>query len=162
MENLSSNKCFQSINNVIEFGKCEALNSENNESLKYLFSGGSIKSNKGDPEMILSITFKEKVSLTCILLESSNKDNVPSCIKLYANKSNLDFGDIDSVPFTEELKKYTSGKQYPLKIAKFRNLDTLSIYVSNNSGDIVELNNLIIYGTTAENTDMSQMKNTNP
>ena len=160
-KSLSTNK-FVSINSIIEFGKCEALNAQNNEDIKSVFCGGSIKSNKGDPEMILTITFKEKVCITCILLESSNNDNSPTSIKLYANKSNLDFGDVGTIASTEDLKGYVSGKQYPLKIAKYRNLDTLAIYVSNDQGDIVELNNIIIYGNTAENTDMSQMKNTNP
>ena len=52
-------------------------------------------------------------------------------------------GDVDlSRIIHKEAQKYLSSK--------YRNLDTLAIYVSNDQGDIVELNNIIIYGNIDE------------
>lgn len=163
MESFGSSKKLVSVNSLIEFGKCEALNSQSPETVKEAFGfGGSIKSNKDDPEIIVVVTFKEKVSLTGLLIESYNDGNQPNTVQLFPNKTSISFSDIGVVPSTETFKNYTSGKQYPLKIAKYRNIDTLVLYIANESGSIVEVNNITLYGTSAENTDMSQMKNTNP
>ena len=151
-----------SIIGVIDFGKSEALNAES-DSIKQAFGcGGSIKSNPDEPEIIIHITFKEKVNITGINLECHNSGNAPTEVHLFSNKTNIGFSDIGSVPSTETLSKFTVGKIYSLKIAKYRNIDTLVLYVSNPSGSVVELTNIDIFGVTAENTDMSQMKNTNP
>lgn len=151
-----------SIVGAIDFGKSEALNAESDQIRQAFGCGGSIKSNADEPELIIHITFKEKVNLTGINLECHNSGNAPSEIQLFSNKTNIGFSDIGTVPSTESISKFTVGKLYNLKIAKYRNIDTLVLYVSNPSGSIVELTNVDIFGVTAENTDMSQMKNTNP
>lgn len=152
-----------SINNLIEFGKCEALNTENPDDLKSIFgSGGLIKSNKGDPEVIITIHFKEKVNITGLLIDSFSDKSKPTDVQLFSNKVNIGFSDIGSIPSTETISSYLVGKQYPLKIAKYRGIDMMTIYISNQKDDCLDINSIVIYGSSSENTDMSQMKNTNP
>lgn len=152
-----------SINNQIEFGKCEALNAQNPDDIKSIFGfGGVIKSNKGEPELIISITFKEKVSLTGIMIEAFNENSQPSEIQLFSNKNNVGFSDIGVIPPTEAFSSFSCGKGYNLKLAKYRGIDSLVLYISNPTADLVEVNNIQILGAGSENTDMSLMKQTNP
>ena len=152
-----------SINELIEFGKCEALNAQNSDDIKSVFGfGGCIKSNKDEPEIIISITFREKVNIVGLMIETFGDDTKPSDVQLFSNKTNIGFSDIGVVPATESITSFSVGKQYPLKLAKYRGIDTLTLYISNSTNEIIEINNIQIYGQGAENTDMSQMKNTNP
>lgn len=149
-------------NNYIDFSKCEVLNSDGDFSVRETFGyGGITKSNKGDPELIFKITFTEKISLTGIMIEALDSECVPKTIKLYPNNSNIDFSDIDTIKATEELT-VTSGKIMKLKLAKYRNIDCLSIFMSNEDADLLKIYNIQVYGAFGENTDMSQVKNTNP
>lgn len=154
-------KSLVSINSAIDFSKCEALNIQG-DSVKEVFGyGGIIKSNKSDPEIIVLITFKEKVSLTGFMIESTDTETAPSIIEMYAGKNNLDFSDIGSIPSTEKFKCVV-GKQVDLKIAKYRNIDHLAVYMSNPEAEMLKILNIQLYGISSENTDFSQVKNTNP
>lgn len=122
----------KSVNSYISSNECTALNVEGYESVKEVFgSGGTIKSNKGDPELIIYVKFKEKVNISGILIESSmDTEKRPAIVKIYANKTSLDFADVETEPATEVININSSniGKSIGLKIAKFRNISTL--YVS--------------------------------
>ena len=89
----------KSLNSQISFNHCTGLNIAGTESIKEAFGfGGSIISNKGDPEVIIFIKFKDNVNLSGILIESSMDDSkVPTTMSLFANKESLDFGDVGSV-----------------------------------------------------------------
>lgn len=153
---------YVSLNNIIEFGKCEALNAQGNFSVKETFGyGGTTKSNEGDPELIFSITFKEKASITGIMIEAFDSDCAPTEIRLYSQKKTIDFSDIDDTPATETLK-VTSGKILGLKLAKYKNIDNLALFMKNDNAKLLKINNIQLYGSSGENTDMSQVKNTNP
>ena len=156
------NSTYVSLNSLIDFGKCEALNAQGNFSLKETFGyGGTTKSNEGDPELIFNITFKEKTSLTGIMIESHDKECAPTEIKLYSQKKTLDFSDIEDSPATETLK-VTSGKLLGLKLAKYKNIDNLGLFMKNSDAKLLKINSIQLYGSSGENTDMSQVKNTNP
>lgn len=155
-------KSFVSVNNSIEFGKCEALNAQGNFGVKETFGfGGTTKSNEGDPELIFLVIFKEKISLTGILIESPDSDSAPKELKLYSGKATIDFSDIDNSAPTESLT-VKPGKILNLKLAKYRNIDCLSIFLRNEDAKLIKVNNIQLYGANCENIDMSQIKNTNP
>lgn len=151
-----------SIVNQIDFGKTEALNVQGNFSLRESFGcGGSIKSNEGDPEILLHIIFKQKISIVGICIESNDNSLAPKQIQMFSGKSNIDFSDIGSVNPTEILD-FIDGKTIPLKKAKYKNIDGLSVFLSNEDAKYLKINNIILLGEEGETTDMSQMKNTNP
>lgn len=157
-----SKDSFVSLNSMIEFGKCQALNTEGNFSVKETFGcGGALKSNEGDPEMMFLITFKEKLSMTGVMVEALDSDKAPKTLKLYAGKNNIDFSDLDNLKPTEEIK-LESGKVHSLKLAKYRNIDSVALFMTNEEAQSIKVNNIQLFGTGGENVDFSQVKNVNP
>jgi len=117
------------LHDKISFGECSGLNIDGDSEVKGILGlGGRIQSNSGEPELILFIKFKEPVNISGIKIECFEKDFEPEQIQIFANKNNLDFGDIGSFPPTESLNlKNNLGKQMPLKIAKFRSVNQLTV-----------------------------------
>ncbi len=121
----------KSINSLINFNECDGLNVSGSENLKDVFGfGGGISSNLKDPEVIISIKFKCNVNISGILIEGSmDKSTNPTTMKLFINKTSLDFSDISTVTSTEtvDLSK-NLGKLISLKIAKFKSVSTISVF----------------------------------
>ena len=118
----------KSINSLISLNECTGLNLEGWEAVREIFGyGGTLKSNKGDPEVIIIIKFRDNVNLSGIMIEGSmDKGQLPTKMELFVNNSTVDFSDIGSINPTESLK-VESGKTQTLKIAKFRNVSNLSV-----------------------------------
>lgn len=59
-----------SVNNKISFNECTALNVEGGDSVREVFGfGGTVKSNKGDPDVLVFVKFKEGVNISGIRIE---------------------------------------------------------------------------------------------
>lgn len=119
-----------SLNSLISFNESSGLNIAGTEHISETFgAGGTIKSNKGDPEIILHIKFKDNVNISGIMIEGSmNSDKNPTTMKLFANKTSLDFSDASTTASTETVDlKVNLGKVVTLKIAKFRNVSNLFV-----------------------------------
>jgi hypothetical protein len=120
----------KNLNTKISFNECSGLNIEGTEPIKEAFGfGGTIKSNKGDPELIIFIKFNQNVNISGILIESSmDISKSPSNMQLFANKNDLGFSDIGSTNPTESINLGTNlGKLISLRIAKFRSVSMLSV-----------------------------------
>jgi hypothetical protein len=127
---LATAKTNKSINTLINYDKCTGLNITGTESVKEAFGfGGMIISNKGDPEIIIDINFRDNVNISGIMIESSmDSSKAPSAIQLFVNKNNLDFSDIGTVNPTESINLNGSlGKVVNLKVAKFRSVSSLVV-----------------------------------
>jgi hypothetical protein len=114
----------------LALNECAGLNIEGTDSVREIFgSGGTVKSNKGDPEIIIIVKFLSPVNISGIKFEGGmNKDTHPESASLYVNNNSLSFSDIDSIKPTEALMIADKlGKNIPLKIAKFRNVQTLAV-----------------------------------
>lgn len=119
-----------SLNKFIAFNECSGLNLEGIQPVKEVFGyGGTIKSNKGDPEVLLMIKFNNNVNISGIMIEASmDKNKNPTRMELFVNNTSVDFSDIGSVNPTETMK-VENGKMIPLKIAKFRNVSILTVII---------------------------------
>jgi len=127
---MNSTNGTKSINSLISMNDCTGLNIEGEEAVREIFGhGGTLKSNKGDPEVILIIKFRDNVNISGIRIEGSmNKSQLPSRMELFVNNNTVDFSDIGSINSTESLK-VENGKTQSLKIAKFRNVSNLSVNI---------------------------------
>ena len=127
-----SNKNNKSVNSLISFNECTGLNVAGTEAVKEAFGfGGTIISNKGDPEIILSVKFRDNVNLSGIMIESSmDGKKCPTSMQLFVNNPSLDFSDVGSIAPTESVNlEINLGKTVSLKIAKFRCVSTLVVYL---------------------------------
>jgi hypothetical protein len=130
ISNTNGNK---SLNHLLNLSECSGLNLAGSESCREVFGfGGSLVSNKGDPEVIIIVKFKNNVNLSGIMIESSMEmEKRPSSLQIFANKSSIGFGDIGSVTPTENinLSESSYGKIQSLKIAKFKNVAVLCVRI---------------------------------
>lgn len=127
----TTNNNAAALHNKISFGECSGLNIDGDNEVKGILGlGGRIQSNSGEPELILYIKFKEPVNISGIKVECFEKDFEPEQMQIFANRNNLDFGDIGSVATTETINlKSNLGKLMPLKIAKFRSVSQLTVWI---------------------------------
>jgi hypothetical protein len=118
------------INTNLALNECTGLNIEGYDSVREIFgSGGTIKSNKGDPELIIIVKFLSPTNISGIKLNGGmDSEKNPENMGLYVNNANLSFSDIDSCKPAELINLSEKiGKNIPLKIAKFRNVQTLAV-----------------------------------
>ena len=120
----------KSINSQILLKDSIALNTEGSGEVNNIFGyGGSVKSNKGDPELIITVKFISNVNISGIKIETGMDDTKkPEKMNLYVNNSNIAFSDIDNLKATETINIGNNiGKLIPLKVAKFRNVGTITV-----------------------------------
>jgi len=149
---------YKNLNGAIDFSRSQALNSVGDTIKEAFCYGQYLESNKGDPEIMLLLNFEERVSLTGFSIDPINPDSSPKEVILFSGKNNLDFSDIDNLTPTEKLT-LKDGKIVSLKLAKYKNIDSLTIFLKNSDCESLRLDNLVLYGEGGSNIDMSQMKN---
>ncbi len=119
-----------SLNQQISLKDCIALNAEGTADISSVFGmGGSVRSNKDDPELIIVVKFLSNVNISGIKLQSCmNTDYNPQSMQIFVNNNSLSFSDIGSINPTEVINMNNNfGKTIPLKVAKFRNVSTLAV-----------------------------------
>lgn len=117
------------LNMSISKNECSGLNITGGNDVSGVFFGTPIECNEGDGEMIFIIKFREKVCLNQILFESGmDKSKYPDYVKIYANTSDLDFGDAENIPPTEMIKLIGNfGKKIKINVPKYRNISELCV-----------------------------------
>jgi len=153
----------QEITKFVSYSECSGLNIEGDGNVSGLFGNGvPVKSNEGDPEIIINVKFKVKVNITHILIESSmDKNSAPEKVKIFTNSSNLDFADAEENPATETIKLNDEnlGKKISVKIPKFKNVSELCLFFINEELDYIKINSIRFYGSLGEvNIDFGEMK----
>ena len=91
------------LNNALSLDQCSALNTEDPDTLKAVLSSTSvIKSNEEDPQILITVKFHQNVNITHIQIESGkNKDVLPSNLKMFTGRDDLDFDDVQDMKATE-------------------------------------------------------------
>ena len=117
------------LNKRISLNNCEAINVEGTCSARDVLSGGYIRSNNKDPEVLVNIVFLELVNLNGILIEGPNKEKLPGVCRMYVNNPTIDIADIENLKAVEvlALSDTNIGKKIALKIAKFKNVSSLNV-----------------------------------
>ena len=154
----------QDLTKFISYSECSGLNIEGDGDVSGLFGNGNpVKSNEGDPEIIINIKFKVKVNITHILIESSKIDenSFPEKVKIFTNCSNLDFADAEENSGTEtfNLNNENLGKKISVKIPKFKNISELCLFFVNEDANYIKINSIRFYGSLGEvNIDFGELK----
>mmetsp|Transcript_58469 Transcript_58469/g.143013 ORF Transcript_58469/g.143013 Transcript_58469/m.143013 type:complete len:207 (-) Transcript_58469:432-1052(-) len=162
------------LSGIIDKTECYARNENPNFPMSNLFIGDSRLACKSDADeqLILHISFQEFVKIKTIQFVEFNGGADPECnpttVKLFVNRNNLGFEDIDDVEPTQEfeltseqLKETTAdgSASIPTKYVKFQRTKTLTIFIEdNNGGEITALGGLKLMGRTVATTNMSEFK----
>jgi len=158
------------LSDFIDKSGCYARNEASGYPMSNLFIGDSRLGcrSDADEQLILHIAFQEFVKIKTIKFVSFNDGRDPECnpttVKVYVNRENLGFEDIEDVDPTqvfdltdEDLRE--SSDAIPTKFVKFQRVKTLTLFVEdNNGGDVSALGMLRLTGRTVGTTNMSDFK----
>jgi hypothetical protein len=149
---------------------CFARNEAAGYPMNNLFIGDSTLGCKSDADeqLILHIAFQEFVKLKTIKFTAFNNgvdpEANPTTVKVFINRNNLGFEDIDDVDPTQVFEltaKDLSEGSEPLatKFVKFQRVQTITFYIEeNNGGEVSALGSLKLMGRPVASTNMSEFK----
>ena len=91
------------------------------------------------PQLILHIPFMGTVRIKAIVIHGGHADEAPRRVKLYVNRD-VDFDTADSCVATHTIDMpdtMSDEAEFPLSLAKFNNVGSLSLFVHSNFGGAV-------------------------
>ncbi|KAJ8516250.1 hypothetical protein ONZ45_g6402 [Pleurotus djamor] len=92
-----------------------------------------------DDQMIIHIPFAQGVRIKSLLLKLGRGESTPRQLRIYANHPNiLDFNDVENTKphlTITLLEGETSVTEYPLRVAAFSSVSTLSLFFSDAVGE---------------------------
>ena len=103
-----------------------------------------LDSHDDDPELLLFVPFTRVVKLKSINVIGGHagEGTAPAKIKLIVNRDDVDFSNCRELPAVQELELVAEaasvgdggGIDYPLKVSKFQNVSSLTLFFSENGG----------------------------
>eukprot|EP01127_Copromyxa_protea_P016141 TRINITY_DN4745_c0_g1_i1.p1 TRINITY_DN4745_c0_g1~~TRINITY_DN4745_c0_g1_i1.p1 ORF type:complete len:279 (-),score=47.23 TRINITY_DN4745_c0_g1_i1:157-993(-) len=132
-------KNFVDLRPLINLDQTTCLNEAPNQEWNYVLEDNAhwLESDV-DEQLLFNVRFNSSCRLHSIIVHSENLSSAPKVIKLYANRFNLDFDNVeDQSPVqTVELNEeyYLSGgkKEIELKGRVWENVDSIALFVEDN------------------------------
>ncbi|KAK1270310.1 PITH domain-containing protein [Acorus gramineus] len=120
------------------------------------FSLQSILNKSGHPKALKKCQFKKRIKLFYILFYTLRIG--PKTVKLFANKSNMDFSNVNDFPPSDSVTctiDNLKGKPIILKYVKFQSVNSLKIFIEDNQSgaDITKVQKIILYGVTLKSVN---------
>jgi hypothetical protein len=155
---------------TIDNSECYTRNQAAGFPMTNLFIGDTRLGCKSDADeqLILHIAFQEFVKIKTIKFTAfnngENPEENPTSVKLYVNRNNLGFEDIEDVEPTQEFTLTDedlreSSDPLPTKFVKFQRVKSLTIFIDDNQGgDVSALGMIKMMGRTVATTNMSDFK----
>jgi len=145
----------------IAWAGCEVLNAVKADSLGNALKQGLrdqealLIESDADEQLLITISFISKVKLHSILIAGPD-GRAPKKVRLFANRNNLGFDDVESMPAEQDLELTPEefGKRLELKFVKFQSVEKLTVFIASNQGDEESsaLSELRLWGTEVATT----------
>jgi len=154
----------------IEKPQVECLNQNKEHPVVNVFStNNEYLESDCDPQLLIHIPFTQAVRIHSLGFHQLDLKRAPRTIKLFVNKSTMDFSSAETTPSTQDIQlteQQVSGKQLiPLKYVKFQNVNSITIFVvdnfssdSDDESDTTAIKHIRIIGTPVQTTKMSEFK----
>mmetsp|Transcript_20714 Transcript_20714/g.60245 ORF Transcript_20714/g.60245 Transcript_20714/m.60245 type:complete len:189 (-) Transcript_20714:441-1007(-) len=162
-----------SLGEKIDKAQCYARNESSRFPWSNLLIGDGTLGCKSDADeqLIIHIQFQEFVKVHSIKLTEFNSgrdpSETPTVIKLYVNRVNIGFEDVDDYEPTAELELSADDLKEdadPIKLqyVKFQRVKSITLFVEeNDGGDVSALGGLEILGRPVATTNMNDFKSKN-
>jgi len=136
----------QTLSSFIEAGQSQCLNQSSEHTLKDLLSKGSGKylESDADEQLLLTIAFKNEVSIRSIVMRSNKDGRAPKGVKFFLNNTHMDFNDADSETSLQDFsltdkdyKEVSKGEvstELTFKNAKFKKVRSITMFIYSNMG----------------------------
>ncbi|QOY40116.1 Thioredoxin-like protein [Cryptosporidium parvum] len=160
-------------NSIIDFIKktsIECLNEDRNFPFKNALFQTNLEmfcSSLDDHELLAKFNFVQPVNLTGVSFKLLEKDVIegfgPKKIKLFADATSYSIGDAEIENGTQEFEltksQLISGECIDLKMVKFKNVNFIQIYISENYGnENTRIGKINIYGEKGDFVDITKWK----
>ncbi|KAG2454424.1 hypothetical protein HYH02_001444 [Chlamydomonas schloesseri] len=154
----------------IDFSGLECLNEAPNHGAANALKQGYREQNElflesdTDEQLLLNIRFQQRVRLSALVIKAVDEAKAPKTVKLYVNRPHMGFSDTGSVPCAQELvltpAQVAKGDPLPLKLVKFNNVDTLSVFIEDNQGgeETTKLCKIALMGSAGEVFNVADIK----
>ena len=154
----------------LEKSECFCRNEDPRFPHTNLFMGDSRLGCKSeaDEQLILHIAFQETVKVKSIKFLAFNDGNDPelnpTTVKMYVNRNNLGFEDIDDVDPTQVIELTADdlregSEPIATKFVKFQRVGSITFFIEeNNGGEVSALGGLKIFGRGTATMNMSDFK----
>jgi len=154
----------------LEKSDCYAMNEDSRFPMTNLFIGDTTLACKSDADeqLIIHIAFQEHVKVHSIKFDEFNggvaPELNPTAVRVFVNRNNLGFEDIEDVDPTQELQLSAADLKENadpllLKFVKFQRVKSITLFIEENSGgDISALGGLKIMGRLVATTNMKDFK----
>ncbi|KAH7647873.1 thioredoxin [Cryptosporidium bovis] len=159
-----------SIVDFIKRDSLECLNEDINHPFKNALFQSNLEiyaSSQEDHELLARFNFVQPVNIDGIsfkLAEKQVSDGFgPKKVKLFVNATPYDINDAETENCTQEVEisnpQLLSGEIIDLRLVKFKNVNYMQIYVSENHGrEITKIGRVNIYGSKGDYVDITKWK----
>jgi len=113
-----------------------------------------------DEQLLITLTLAAPSKLHSLHFSAPDQPTAPKTVKLFLNKDNLSFDDVEDLPATQTLVLHGTSQTIPLHFVKFQNVSSLVVFIEDNQGggDVTCLSHLELIGTPLSTTNMSDLK----
>ncbi|TGJ86774.1 hypothetical protein E0Z10_g1969 [Xylaria hypoxylon] len=89
-----------------------------------------------DEQMLMNVPFTGQVKLHSILLRSSPSTSAPRTLRVFINRDNLDFNNVDNISPTQEfeLSQTSEVQELPVRRVLFNSVRRLTLFFVDNFG----------------------------
>eukprot|EP00621_Florenciella_sp_RCC1693_P013149 CAMPEP_0182552904 /NCGR_PEP_ID=MMETSP1323-20130603/49215_1 /TAXON_ID=236787 /ORGANISM="Florenciella parvula, Strain RCC1693" /LENGTH=183 /DNA_ID=CAMNT_0024764617 /DNA_START=15 /DNA_END=566 /DNA_ORIENTATION=+ len=153
------------LGDIIDKKQCFCLNEDPAHPHTNLFMGDErlFLQSDSDEQLLVHIQFNEVVKLSAISFVGPEDESAPLTIKVFANRLNLGFSDVEDLKAEQVLDltpaDMLADSQTNLYAVKFTRVTSLTLFIEENNGDDVsKLSGLKFFGQTVAGTNMSEFK----
>jgi hypothetical protein len=146
------------LQDYIKKGSAFALNSQDATPVSALFNDTlSCCRSDCDSQMIVHVPFTTHVRLTTLALRAVAGEE-PTVLKVYLDKRELAFDDVESIKPAFEIKGgNVSAKPIGLPATKFPSCESVTFFLDAEGKDTVALSQLKLFGSVVETADVTKI-----
>ena len=152
----------EEINALIDQSDSYALNEDGSHHFGNLLISdpGMILRSDADEQMIIQFSFRSSVKVHSIGFRSGDMESAPTVVRVFSDRKNLDFSDVEDYSPTQVLElspsDYEEGNVTNLKFVKFQRLNSITLMIDENGGcDFSSLSEVVFFGCSLEEVDVS-------
>ena len=113
-----------------------------------------------DEQLLVTLTLQQASKIHSVKFSAPEASSAPKTIKLFINRSNLSFDDVEDMAPTQMVTMSGTSATIPLQFVKFQNVSSLAVFIQDNQGDeeSTSLSRIELIGTPLSTTNMSDLK----
>jgi hypothetical protein len=158
---------YSDITDQVDTAKVRCLNEDTNFPVANIFAADDsfLLKSDSDEQLLIHLPMKQTVKLWSMNMVAPAGEERPVSIKLYVNKPNMNFQDVDDAKPTQSLELAEEDlcmeRHNLLKFTSFQRVDHLTVFIEDNDGgDVSALSKISFTGEPTELMNIAEWKAT--